>query len=426
MGQLTEEELGQLNEHLAQCESCRDLVEEYKQIALLDLPAVNIDRSGDEHSEVFGASTMSRLFNATVESAKMELRVEQTSQNGASEKVPIVSINHARCPIPLSTRIAKIRRPLLAACGCAAAASLLAVVFIKDIHYRRPLTSATHPASASLNSSLQNGRGLTQPDERSSGGRDWGAEYQSLSIELLAERKQAHEKEAALISANHEINQLTEKTISLESQLEQEKQFLADRTSDLSVADAKLAKQTDTSADLEAQLKEVSNRLTVQRKELARLEEVAMQGPVRVPVSDSSAFDTDARELFGARDLHIVDVYDVDHSGNPSRTYGRVYYVNRKLLMFYAFDLNSKQREHKPVAFQAWGFRQPHSAAPENLGLFIMDDAQLDRWVLRVADPKILASIDTLFVTVEPPGGSTVPKGNPLLLASLSGPPNHP
>jgi hypothetical protein len=100
--------------------------------------------------------------------------------------------------------------------------------------------------------------------------------------------------------------------------------------------------------------------------------------------------------------------------------------VNHDLLLFYAFDLDQNAKSRKPVAFQAWGFRQADSKTAQSLGLFYLDDAKIDRWTLRVTDPRILARIDTLFVTAEPPGGSTSPKGHRLLFASLSGPPNHP
>jgi len=39
--------------------------------------------------------------------------------------------------------------------------------------------------------------------------------------------------------------------------------------------------------------------------------------------------DLEAKQLFGARDLHIVDVYDVDAKGNTKRAYGRVYCQRR-------------------------------------------------------------------------------------------------
>jgi hypothetical protein len=136
--------------------------------------------------------------------------------------------------------------------------------------------------------------------------------------------------------------------------------------------------------------------------------------------------DAEAKELFGARDLHIVDVYDVDIQGNTRRSYGRVYYVQKKLLIFYAFDLQDKKHNRSAAGFQAWGYRQPSDAQPESLGLFDVDDASTNRWVLKVNNPRVLERIDAVFVTLEPPNGSPSPRGRRLLYANLAGPANHP
>jgi hypothetical protein len=139
-----------------------------------------------------------------------------------------------------------------------------------------------------------------------------------------------------------------------------------------------------------------------------------------------SLSDAETTSLFGARDLHIVDVYDVDSKGNTKRTYGRVYYVEKKLLIFYAFDLEDKERNRAPAGFQAWGYSQPNEGKPENLGLFTVDDASMDRWVLEVKNPRVLQHIDAVFVTLESPEGSSSPRGRRLLYANLASPANHP
>jgi hypothetical protein len=150
----------------------------------------------------------------------------------------------------------------------------------------------------------------------------------------------------------------------------------------------------------------------------AEREESASVGP--------AVDEGEAKELLGARDLHTVDVYDVDGNGKTRRTIGRVYYVEKKLLVFYAFDLQDKRRGGVAAGFQAWGYSQANSSKPENLGLFYVDDASLNRWALKVSDRKILARVDAVFVTLEPSGGSPTPMGRKLLYANLSGPPNHP
>jgi len=60
------------------------------------------------------------------------------------------------------------------------------------------------------------------------------------------------------------------------------------------------------------------------------------------------------------------------------------------------------------------------------LGIFYVDDQKQNRWVLKFDDPDVLTEIDSVFVTVEPPGGSAKPTGHKLLYAYLKANPNHP
>jgi hypothetical protein len=143
-------------------------------------------------------------------------------------------------------------------------------------------------------------------------------------------------------------------------------------------------------------------------------------------VSRDLPADQEARQLFGARDLHIVDVYDVDGNGKNRQIYGRVYYVEKKLLLFYAFDLQDKKHSRLAAGFQAWGYEQAAPGKAQNLGLFYVDDSSVNRWILKVDNPRVLQRVDAVFVTLEPPHGSPVPRGRRLLYANLGGPPNHP
>ena len=117
---------------------------------------------------------------------------------------------------------------------------------------------------------------------------------------------------------------------------------------------------------------------------------------------------------------------NIDGSGKTKRTFGRVYYAEKKLLLFYAFDLQAKQNARRTAGFQTWGYRQGDEDKPHNLGLFLMDDPVVSRWVLKVNDTRVLDRIGAVFVTLEPPNGSPSPRGRRLLYANLGGPPNHP
>jgi len=136
--------------------------------------------------------------------------------------------------------------------------------------------------------------------------------------------------------------------------------------------------------------------------------------------------DRDIRELMGARDLYIAEVHDVARDGETQKTYGRVFYTRGKSLIFYAFDLNEQAGLKQATAFQAWGRRGPDRQQALSLGIFYQDNASKKRWVLKCDDPKTLAQIDAVFVTVEPNGGSHKPSGKSLLFAYLKVDPNHP
>jgi len=79
--------------------------------------------------------------------------------------------------------------------------------------------------------------------------------------------------------------------------------------------------------------------------------------------------------------------------------------------------------------FQVWGQRegpQGEQPLPMNLGILYMDNESNRRWVLRFDDPKQLAEIDAVFVTIEPRGGSHKPTSKPFLYALLRKEVNHP
>jgi hypothetical protein len=138
------------------------------------------------------------------------------------------------------------------------------------------------------------------------------------------------------------------------------------------------------------------------------------------------AHDRDIRELMGARDLYIAEVYDVAQDAQTAKPYGRVFYTKGKSLVFYAYDLDRQTGLKNASTFQAWGRTGSDNRHAMNLGIFYEDNAAKKRWVLKCDSPKELAEIDAVFVTVEPKGGSHEPSGKPLLFAYLKIDANHP
>jgi hypothetical protein len=137
------------------------------------------------------------------------------------------------------------------------------------------------------------------------------------------------------------------------------------------------------------------------------------------------AYDRDIRELMGARKLYIADVFDVDSRSRTQKAFGRIFYTQSRSLLFYAFDLD-RQAVQNASTFQAWGRRVADGRTPLSLGIFFKDSESNHRWVLRFDDPKRLAEIDSVFVTIEPHGGSQKPTGKPFLFSLLREEANHP
>ncbi len=157
-----------------------------------------------------------------------------------------------------------------------------------------------------------------------------------------------------------------------------------------------------------AQIKELTDKLYAQRESL-----------------DLLATTQEIRELMGARNLHIIDVADVDIRGTR-KPFGRVFYTEGKSLVFYAYDLEKRKKSMEKFCFQAWGQIESRTGSVQSLGVFSSDDQQQNRWVLKNDDPSVLAMIDSVFVTVEPVGGSIRPRGQQLMYAYLKANPNHP
>lgn len=410
-GDLSREESIHLERHLRECGECRDLIKEFERLMFFDLPAVAALRLKDELPESVEAPSEEKLL------ARFNQKL-RTEQEMVEQSAPTLSgVTFAPCPIPISKRIrqfANLAIPLLA---CTAAGFGFAYL---ELRWHPPTPVVVKPGvAASAQDSLK--RDLDEWKSRAISAERQAAESDQKLHESNKLLRQSSMELSQLSGANHELTATDEE---LHTQLEQQRTSLSARIAELELVRSSLKEETAAKEDFQRQLLEIDARVERQKTELAHLEQVAATVPSRLPVAEHEIETSEAKEILGARDLHIVDVYDIDNAGKASRVYGRVYLVNHNLLVFYAFDLPNTG--HRAVAFQAWGFRQPNSGTAESLGLFAMDNAKLNRWTLRVSDPQVLSRIDTLFVTIEPPGGSQSPRGTRLLLASLAGPPNHP
>jgi hypothetical protein len=132
-----------------------------------------------------------------------------------------------------------------------------------------------------------------------------------------------------------------------------------------------------------------------------------------------------AKDLIVARNLHIVDVHD-NANGSKPRPFGRIFYTEGQKLVFYAYDLGDPTKLSAKVSFYVWG-EKAGTAQIKNLGILRADDERDGRWVVTFDDARVLAQINTVFVTAES-NHKTVskPNSNRILVAFIDGEANHP
>src|SRR5258708_31053032 len=419
IGELSPLELQRLRHHLAECVSCREVYEAFADVASNDL---GVAAAAAHPIEDIG------LGDADETKAREHLgRLRDRLKADASAQQPRGGVRRGEAgkthPAPLWTY-----RP--AVYGIAATILLAVAVAVGGIALWRTTkdVSAERAHSRGLQSVVDS---LKQQKKNERDGSD------SALVRSLRESQKARDTlEKSLAGSEAKNEELREREKASEEKLvgaiataEQLRQQLAMNDSDRE----RLARlQRDSDAKLHEALAELYQARQANAQLVAKGEagedttlEANAQSPSETGAGAASPSEGEARNLFGARDLHIVDVYDVTGDRQKKRTHRLVYYVEHMVSCFYAFDLQNRQN-HKLGAFQAWGYREANLGKPLNLGLFTDDDQSTSRWVLTVNPPDVLSHIDAVFVTVEPFGGSTAPRGKKVLYANLIGPPNHP
>jgi hypothetical protein len=418
VGELSALELERLRHHLAECSRCRDAYGAFADVASNDLGVAVAARESIE--ELGPADADQTEAREQLERLRSRLKADY-SKLGYARESPKRALT--------SSVVNKHGARAAAAYGIAAVLLVSVAVAGGIAFWRSAKTASAERAQArELQVALDSLKQQTR-DERagSSNAVLRSLQESQRTRDALQRSLAASEAKNAELLARERTSE--EKLAEAIANAEQLRQQLATNDGDRQ----KLAKlQQESDAKLHEALVELyqARQAPVQAAAKgdgpgdANVEANGQPRPETGPVTASPS-EIEARNLFGARDLHIVDVYDVKGDGKTKRTYGRVYYVEKRLLVFYAFDLQNRQN-HKRAVFQAWGYREANVGKPLNLGLFAIDDSAMSRWVLKVNRADVLSHIDAVFVTVESPGGSTAPRGKKVLYANLVGPPNHP
>jgi len=420
-GELTTEELGKLDAHLAGCSECRQTKREYELAVAKGMVALAEDRDpkSDEVTDSFWS--VEKAEEAFFQRLKQEEKSSPVDLASA-EKV-VAGRRYAYRPSQIRWR--EIWMPFAAAILLALALGIAA--------YRSGVNRGADVARITVQPIKESENSLEAQVS------DVGYERAQLEAKLAAnakiidrlkrrlseQSKTVNSLESASATAagsgvNHKENQpsATERAAS-DEELSAAQAKLSELQKTVEEATAQRDENARQAAVLEARVNQLTQLVTAREQALEQKEVEVTKG------QELLAHDRDIRELMGARELYMADVHDVSGRGTD-KTYGRVFYTKGKSLIFYAFDLDAQPGMQNAKSFQAWGRKGPDKEQARSLGIFYEDNVSKKRWVLKADDPKTLADIDAVFVTVEPHGGSQHPSGKQLLFAYLRIGPNHP
>jgi hypothetical protein len=423
-GQLSQEDQARLQEHLVVCSACRDALREYESIVNEVIPAI----AADEASELAPGPSWSqaKAEKAFFERLAQEEKRERDAAEGTGDK------DSARTPsrrvLPFAPESTWRHVWMLYAAGILLFFTLSFCAYWVGIRRGTEVAKVTSSKPGEqLQASLADRGSLEEQLSDAAHEREIARAQIAQRDKALADLRQQLERQAL------EMGRMKETQARLEGALhngESGKQDLVQQRAELEqkleaaqsesqVLSRKLDTLTHESALQTASAKVLEGKVSDLSRELQERDTTIDQRDQLL------AHDRDIRELMGARDLYVAEVYDVGDNGATKKPYGRVFYTKGKSLIFYAYDLD--QRGIKQAStFQAWGRRGPDREQALNLGIFYEDNASKKRWVLKIDDPKTLAQIDAVFVTLEPNGRSDKPSGKPLLFAYLRVDPNHP
>jgi len=394
-GMLTDAEGAELKDHLRICEECREAHNQYLAVTQDGMPMLAL-HYGDqrERNGWDGSAARQKLFD----------RIQAAERHR----------------IHFGSGIAKS-----ATVRIAVAASLMGAVGIAAYTLGRRAETTPRPTQTKVVVKLQ--EAPVESKARDALLSAQAGELARLRAENLTEQQRIESLQAELHAVEDHSNELASAKKSSDEQLRataQQRDLLAVQLKDA------VQSYEGVQAELSSARTERDNskaRLTSLEDQVAELSVTNRDQEQKLRDQQQYlASDRDIRELMGARQLYIADVFDVSSDSRTRKPYGRVFYTKGKSLIFYAYDLDRQPGIKNAHTFQAWGQKEAESRRPLNLGILYMDSEANRRWVLRVDEPKQLAEIDSIFVTVEPQGGSYEPTGKRFLYASLRKEVNHP
>jgi hypothetical protein len=434
---LSVEERRRLDEHLARCLDCREALRQYQALVANGIPdaafhAAPDDGQGSDPAWSIDEAEASLFARLDRERGHEGVR-EAGREPGRNRAAPAHSADWkaAAPPAPLAPLARSASSPDALwrhmwwqfAAGLVLAAALGFSVYLTGIRRGAEMARLTAPPVATRADSV----GARTAEAAASAEQQEAADLRRRNAELAVLRNRIAKQSARLAHLGAERAGIEGSLGRAEADQRSLEQARDDLAQQLAAAQAEV-RQVRQQLEMDAAHDAADDiRVAALRRQVGELNAGAQQMDQELAREEELLdHDRDIRQLMSSRNLYIAEVYDVARNGRTQKPFGRVFYTKGKSLIFYAYDLDQQPGLRESSTFQAWGRRGPDEAHAVSLGIFYVDRAAQRCWVLKADNPKALADIDAVFVTVEPPGGSSHPSSKPLLFAYLRIEPNHP
>ncbi|HET6843558.1 MAG TPA: hypothetical protein VFK06_18035 [Candidatus Angelobacter sp.] len=384
-GQLDQEEWEELRKHLEMCRACRETQVELSHIMLVLAQGPSPE-------------------TPAIRSREAVQRLERFVARARSEGIPLAGVPAAAQRVSYVPSFRSI-----AAWGTIAALFGL-FAFLAGARFRIPEHKEvvkTHPIVRNDQSVSRLSVDLSKSREALQAGQE---RERSLVAKLqveegrLAQLQRDKNDLAARIASLDAGNRKLQNASAELATAKQENEEL--RTQENAAKAAALSAEADL-RDVRASIGKLSSQLNQERQLNEALEE--------------------ARRLIVSRNVHVIDIGDVNSRGKSDRPSGRIFYVKNESLVFYAYDLTEAGKLASRNSFYVWGVKEGAGEAARSLGRLENEDRKDDRWSFRLNDADILARINTVFVTAEPNNAAVNrPTGEQIMTTSLAIRPNHP
>jgi hypothetical protein len=430
-GQLGGAQMCELDEHIAACESCRKFLGEIAQVSVQAMPLL-AEKHGAGPTFVPPQGIRERFL------ARLASQTSDTENGNTLRTFPMpagrthpISLEHhtfrpvgdekqslARAPRFI---IPPWWRPLAVGTSCVIVA--IAAYYVGVHRTVQPPSQVTqvHPVVASAPPPSEIAPKATDSDRVS----ELERQKSELELKLVGMKQELATAESERASLSNELASAKEKLATLTPQT------AIRSTQDSLVVSQQAGEQV---AILQAQVDRLGQRLAQEEISLDVQKQTSKELSAKLDSTSSElqrerdlkSAKSELGDLVAARNLHIVDVYDADGNGRRQQSFGRVFYIEGKSLVFYAYDLDDPSRFKTNVVFHVWGGKAGVKEVTHSLGILHKDDADQNRWAMTFDDPSVLSQINSVFVTAESANKHyDEPHGKKVLYAYFGSQPNH-